>query len=385
MSERAAMRTSERPATRRAVVFGPAYLDRVLRVDRPLLPPGVGDGPLDRSVDAESIEPGEGLTLVDRSENRIVVEPPSGWTGPTGVIRLGMCLAGPDREPWSRGVVGSSCEDDLGGMGAGYAAAFGGLLVTAVGSPDDEVSRSVLGLLRRRGIEHRPVRVHAHPADWTLILSSGVYGDKLAIGFRGCHEAWARLGSGEAGACDLRVVAALPNELAWDLLRAPGAAVRFFAPSRRNMSGPGAWMPVSFLAGSIDAMSCNRGEWLALDADARASIERDVPIVVVTDGRHGARVRMHTARGPDTLDVPAWRADRPPLDTNRAGEAFASTFVGGMLDRGWAGGPTRRDLVRAAARRAAVAAGLVVQRLDFGFPTREEIDGAIGDDPGDDS
>ena len=39
-------------ANRRVSVFGPAYLDRVLRVDRPLDRSGIGP-PLDQSVDGE--------------------------------------------------------------------------------------------------------------------------------------------------------------------------------------------------------------------------------------------------------------------------------------------------------------------------------------------
>jgi hypothetical protein len=51
--------------TRRTLVFGPAYLDRVLRIDRPLLPAELG-GPFDQSVDGR-LEFGPGLTLSDPS------------------------------------------------------------------------------------------------------------------------------------------------------------------------------------------------------------------------------------------------------------------------------------------------------------------------------
>ncbi|HKI43281.1 MAG TPA: hypothetical protein VKA66_23585 [Mycobacterium sp.] len=39
-------------ANRRVAVFGPAYLDRVLRVNRPLIDPSLGS-PIDQSADGE--------------------------------------------------------------------------------------------------------------------------------------------------------------------------------------------------------------------------------------------------------------------------------------------------------------------------------------------
>src|SRR4051794_1292754 len=46
---------------RRTQVFGPAYLDRVVRIDRPLIDPAVGP-PLDQSVDGRFMF-GDGLAL----------------------------------------------------------------------------------------------------------------------------------------------------------------------------------------------------------------------------------------------------------------------------------------------------------------------------------
>ena len=115
----------------RTMVFGPAYLDRVLRVDQPLLDPANG-GPLDQSVDGRW-EFGPGLTLIDPEGGSIAVEFPGDWPGPTGRIELSRPLA--DR-PASlpRSVRGISWSDDLGGMGAGYAAAFRSELVSATSS-----------------------------------------------------------------------------------------------------------------------------------------------------------------------------------------------------------------------------------------------------------
>ena len=48
-----------------------------------------------------------------------------------------------------------------------------------------------------------------------------------------------------------------------------------------------------------------------------------------------------------------------------------------LLDAGWLGGPADESLVRLAAERASVAAALVLDRLDFGFPDASRIDAAL--------
>src|SRR5262245_45761179 len=125
---------------RRTLVFGPAYLDRVLRVDRPLIEPEQG-GPLDQSVDGQW-KFGPGLTLVDPAGAALDVELPPGWPGPTGEVSLSRAIFG-HPAPWRRRVVGAAWHDDLGGMGAGFAAALGGELVGALGSALDPTSRAV--------------------------------------------------------------------------------------------------------------------------------------------------------------------------------------------------------------------------------------------------
>ncbi|HEX8199862.1 MAG TPA: sugar kinase, partial [Isosphaeraceae bacterium] len=201
---------SESVGGRRVRVFGPAYLDRVLRVDRPLLPPELG-GVLDGSVEGSwAGEPGAVLTLEDPAGGAIVADLPEGWPGPTGRVRLDRTLA-EGRGAWRRPVRGTAWQDDLGGMGAGYARALGGVLVSALGSEEDATSRAVAALLARAGVVHRPIRVPGRPADWTLLVTSGAHGDKLPVGFRGCHAALTSLGAEGRMPCDLCAVAALPN------------------------------------------------------------------------------------------------------------------------------------------------------------------------------
>jgi ribokinase len=360
---------------RRVAVYGPAYLDRVLRVACPLID-DAGAPPLDQSVEGEWEFAG-GDTLVLRSPDGFMLEiaPPADWSGPRGSVRLHH----PIRPGlWGRRTVPAiGWLDDLGGMGAGFAAALGGLLHSALGSEDDATSRSISERLARHGVVHRSIRVDSRTADWTLLVTSGEFGDKLPVGFRGCHDAlapdeWLRRG---VDPCDLRVVAGLPNRLAEPLLAAEGAVTRFFAPAMRNMIDRD--HPLHGLVDRVDVLCCNRAEWLALDDPVEVASR--VPIVAVTDGPRGIDLRFANREGGFTeTHIAAFPRVRPPRDTNRAGEAFAATFVAALLDHGWDG--RRRfvdeDLARGAAERGAAAAALVLDRLEFGFPRPDEIEAA---------
>ncbi|WP_435009761.1 carbohydrate kinase family protein [Tundrisphaera lichenicola] len=354
------------------LVFGPAYLDRIVRVDRPLVDPSFGDRPLDGSVDGSWTEPGEGLSLIDPSGNQIRVQLPDDWPGPSGTIRLSRDLSR-SASGWSRMVRSSAWQDDLGGMGAGFAAALEGELISALGSEDDPASRTIAGLLAGVGITHRPIRVEGTSADWTLLVTSGEHGDKLPIGFRGCHASLRDLGGWSSRESRLRVVASLPNRLAAEALRGP-ASIRMFAPASRNMLDRDP--PISAFAEWVDVLCCNRGEWEILSD--REEVAWRVSILVVTDGPNGAVVRFTDPSGEaDRVEVPAFPRARPPLDTNRAGEAFASELISTLLDAGWTPGVTSSDLARNAAERASVASALVLDRGDFGFPTGREVDQAL--------
>src|SRR4051812_7666658 len=131
----------------RVQVFGPAYLDRVLLVDRSLV--ATGRPPLDQSVDG-SVTFGEGLRVREPGGGGLTVEPPPGWPGPTGEVVLTGRLDGA-RGAWPKTARGLSWHDDLGGMGAGFAAALGGELVSALGPADDPISSAVTGLLANAG------------------------------------------------------------------------------------------------------------------------------------------------------------------------------------------------------------------------------------------
>lgn len=356
---------------RKIQVFGPAYLDRVLHVDRPLVDPELGP-PLDQSVDG-LWKFGPGLTLVDQSGCRITISPPEGWPGPWGTIELSRSLT-VDAPVWLREVKGISWHDDLGGMGAGYAAALGGELVCALGDEGDATSRAVTERLESAGIHHQVIRVSGHPADWTLLVTSGEFGDKLPIGFRGCHSSVQSLRPWSRTPCELCVVAGLPNAIAEEALRDAASAVRFFAPTTRNMVETAC--PVSRFADAIDVLCCNRLEWESL-AD-REQVAWQVSLLAITDGPRGSTIRFASPQGESCwLEIPAFPRDAPPRDTNRAGEAYASMLVRTLLDVNWSQGVFAEDLVKTAALRASAAAALELDKGEFGFATDKEVDEAI--------
>jgi ribokinase len=360
----------------RVAVFGPAYLDRVLRVDGPLLDRALSP-PIDQSALGRwKFGTGTALELLDPGGMTIAIELPDDWPGPAGEVELvhslSQCVRG------RRTLRGLDWHDDLGGMGAGYAAALGGVLYCALGAESDVTSQVIARRLAGLGIEYHPVRVPDRAADWTLLITSGPFGDKLAVGFRGCHAALA-LGSLDefaAQSCELCVVASLPNPSAARVLRASAAEVRLFAPGVRNMLDRAS--PVASFAASIDVLCCNRMEWETLED--REEVAWQLSILVVTEGTDGSTIGYTTPAGdPGLVKIPAFPRERPPRDTNRAGEAYAATFIRVLRDHGWCGrtGVIEEALVRQAAVRAAAAAALVLDRLQFGFPAPAEIDAAL--------
>jgi ribokinase len=280
----------------------------------------------------------------------------------------------PAQAPQRLTLSGVAWHDDLGGMGAGYAKALSGELHSALGPSDDPTSRAVAELVARAGITHHPIGVAGKPADWTLLVTSAEFGDKLPIGFRGCHAALETIATPLGPHCDLLAVTALPNRLAAQVLHSNEPVVRFFAPAMRNMIDREC--PILSFVDCIDVLCCNRREWESLDD--REEVAWQLSVLAITDGPAGSVVRFTNPFGePVSLRVPAFPRRRPPRDTNRAGEAFASALLTTLLDGGWTPGVADELLVRRAAERATAAAALVLDRSEFGFPTSDEIDGAL--------
>jgi ribokinase len=359
-----------------AIIYGPAYLDRVLRVDGPLRTAGAG-GPIDESIDGrmarEDDEPR--LELHDEAGPALSIRTPSGWPGPFGLLRMSGRLWAGERRVEPRQLDAISWHDDLGGMGAGYAAALGGTLVSALGDVNDPMSRAIEAHLLEQRIAHRPIRIAGRAADWTLLVSSGPHGDKLAIGFRGCHAAVESFTTDHDA--QLVVVAGLPIARCEppESPRMDPDRVRLFAPSIRNMADPRDRRCLMF----ANVLSCNRREWETLPQEDRAALERTVTLIAVTDGPRGAWLRAaRGTEGDTTIELPAFPRTHPPRDTNRTGEAFASTLISTLLDSGWRPlSSLPSDEFRHAAIRASAAAALVLDIGRFGFPSAEAIDAAV--------
>mgnify|MGYP001086013341 CR=1 FL=1 len=357
-----------------ARVFGPAYLDRILRVDSSLL--GEGAPPIDQSMGGRPrFIDCPGLTLIDREGSALDLQLPDDWPGPRGAVELERLLA---LEPAATNFLrGESWADELGGMGAGIAAATGAELVTALGPPDDPASAAIEGLLGEKGVAARIVR-RDRPADWTLVVSSGAYCDTLAIGFRDCLQSLTAddLAPFLAEPTDVRIVAALPNRLAAEALKAPGARLRVFAPAMRNAIDRD--RPILDLIEPVDVLCCNHLEWEAT-AD-REEVAARLSILVVTEGPAGSTARFADPSGSArSIRVPAFPRSRPPRDTVRAGEAFVSFFLGTLIARGWRSEScvAEPELIREAMTRASAAAALTLDLGGFGFPTPERVDAAV--------
>ena len=275
---------------RRTLVFGPAYLDRVVHVDRPLVDPALGP-PLDQSVDGRW-EFGEGLTLIDPIGSRIVVELPGGWPGPTGVVRLVAPAAG--RPPaLAAGGERALLARRPGGDGRGLRRGAGGRAGQR-GRPRGRSDQPRRGRPAGACRDRAPAGPRAGPARRLDLARDQRRVRRQAPDRVPRLPRRAGVGPPEATSpCDLRVVASLPNRLAARRCAPPAAAVRFFAPAMRNMLDRDP--PLSDFAEAIDILSCNRREWESL-AD-REEVAWRVPVLAITDGPRGSIVRFTTPAG----------------------------------------------------------------------------------------
>ena len=147
-----------------------------------------------------------------------------------------------------------------------------------------------------------------------------------------------------------------------------------FAPAMRNVLDREC--SVETFADAIDVLACNRQEWRTLENPQR--VDALVSVVAITNGPNGSSVRYNNLAGQRIeLEVPVFPRRRPPRDTNRAGEAYASTLVATLLAEGWDRGRLTPELVGHATRRASAAAALVLDLKHFGFPTVSEVDSAL--------
>lgn len=425
----------------RLVVFGPAYLDHVLEIRAPLLPPDriashfeapefrahVADllgarawqvfvqaleatpWNVDWSVAARHRSRGTGrsisvageagddlhLSLPEESSLAGSVQLQAGIVSPSSAQRLLSRLASAvpagvldlavewcvNRPLTVRGCYEvARVSEDLGGMGAGFAAALSGTLCFAAGAGSDgrpcATAEKVIGRLRQHRVAVHPVAVPGHAGDETFLITSGSHGDKLPIGLR---NALLHYPSEEAAPlardADLVVVAGLPNPRMETLLNALEGRRVLLAPAMRNTEAPD--FPFEAAGRTTFCLGLNESEWRGLAH--RQQLLDAVPLVIVTRGRDGARLHFRVDSGERVaLDCEAFRPELAPVDTNRAGETFAATFMTALF-RHWGPEAVRRETfpreaMAEAVTRASVAASLQLRMPRFGFPEDAEIE-----------
>lgn len=353
------------------LIYGPAYLDLVMRTACPLV--GPGRPPLDKSVDgclAADLGPQTSLTLQAPDHKWLNISGLSPGLHPTGTLHLShpvLDLAEMTVEP-------IEIASDLGGMGAGFAAALGGVLVSALGSADDPSKLLIEASLKQHRIDHRPVIVPQSATDWTLIVTSGPHGDKLPVGLRGCHARLTAQQMLQPGPWGVVVAASLPNSLLAELFISHQSSLRLLAPAMRNCRDR--TTPLGHLAGLAELLCLNSHEWQELQPEDRQIWLDSNAMIAVTQGSDGAEILWVNERGQRLKHhEPVFPRSMPPVDTNRAGEAFAAFFLEELIGQGWSKarpGVTQK-MIASAARAGAAAAGLAINMPRFGFPTATQL------------
>ena len=179
---------------------------------RPLVDPGLGP-PLDQSIDGRWKFGDGARRWSTRTGPRSTIELPDDWPGPTGEVRLSRPL--PGGPPGRRAVRGLPGTTTWAGWGPATPPRWGraGQRARAGGRPD-QPRRGAIGWRVPGSRTGRSACRTSRPTG-RLLVTSGEFGDKLPIGFRGCHAALEPVARRAASApCDLRVVASLPNRLA---------------------------------------------------------------------------------------------------------------------------------------------------------------------------
>jgi sugar/nucleoside kinase (ribokinase family) len=121
---------------------------------------------------------------------------------------------------------------------------------------------------------------------------------------------------------DALVFCGAPNSLMAEVFSWKPDIPTMCAPSMRNVCDTD--YPLADLAPHIDYLTLNALEWQHLDG--RERVLDEVPVITVTDGPRGSRVYF---RGGEHA-IPA-EPRTGPVNTNRAGETYGSTFFNVLL------------------------------------------------------
>lgn len=350
---------------RRILVFGPAYLDVVVEIDRPL----VAGTLLDQSLPARDSVPREDARIVLTGDNDdCLVFPLSADAAPYAadytlaepvLARVGHAAAVTGEFPVTH------CVAQPGGMGAGYALALGGLLCAPFGEGEgeefatpDAVGLELMVSLMLQGVPVFPRLIAGCPSDTSLVIISP-QGDKLAVGVRRTMTRWrpAEADRVLVEQVDGLVFCGAPNAFVAEVLSWGVAAPVMCAPALRNVLDMET--PLASLAGGIDYLTLNALEWAHLAG--REQVRARVPLISVTDGPRGSRLFL----GDREILIPAVRVDGP-VNANRAGETYGATIFSLLLDA--FPGPITPDQAEMAGQRASERAAAQLSMAGFGFP-----------------
>lgn len=364
----------------RCLVFGPAYLDVVVEVDRPLLAQSVGDPEprvLDQSLPAADVtaRDDDRLCIMGPTGDRLMIEPaPARVPAVTCTLCepvLARLLGGETRQTVAQTFGAVRCDRQLGGMGAGYAKALGGVLRMPLGGAPDAVGCEVLAALAHHQIPAVPSLLAECASDTSLLLLSP-YGDKLAIGVRQAMTRWRLTAEDHALVADAGalVFCGAPNALLAEVLHWRTDVPVMCAPAMRNVSDTA--VPLADLAAGIHYLTLNALEWAHLDG--RERLAKAVPVISITDGPRDSLVLC----GGEHLMIPAV-PHVGPTDTNRAGETFGATFFNVLRAElpAFPRAGVAPALAARAGRRAALQAERQLALTAFGFPSDDwQVDDA---------
>lgn len=303
-----------------SVIFGPAYLDMVIKVPGPIF--SFLPTPFDQSLPVKSIILDESLTVLLKSDIcddlRILLPANSLRVGGEYHLREAILSRrhGIECQPVVNTIQADACYQQLGGMGAGFAKAFGGLLRMPLG--DDAPGQMLCKMLDDNKINAKPTILPGHASDSTLMIQSAT-GDKLAAGYRDALINWQASEDDYSIAenADYIIFCGAPNQFMTTILSHNIPAKIMCAPAMRNIDDEN--YQLADIAGKISYLAMNALEWANLRR--RDEIISNIPLISITDGARGCDIYLHGK----SYFFPA--LPHPgPVDTNRAGETYASSL-----------------------------------------------------------
>ncbi len=308
-----------------SLIYGPAYLDTVITISEPIAPELTA--PLDQSLPIKKITADDSRQISIISDIgdclNLILPANSTTTGGEYYLREAILSRryGDKSLPIVSKYSAESCIRQLGGMGAGYAKAVGGRLRVPLG--DDNPGDILLNILKSHNISVLPTILSGYSTDTTLLIQSKS-GDKLAMGLRDALLQWQPDSNDYTliNQADCVIFCGAPNRFMTELLLSDISTPVICAPSMRNIDDSA--YPLYDLVNKIDYLAMNALEWKHLSNHDKFISE--IPLITITDGARGCDIYIHGK----SFFYPA--LPHPgPVDTNRAGETYASTMLKAIL------------------------------------------------------